>query len=115
MLHTLTPLILPFLFTLCINLLIASVTRRKTKGDRGHPCWMPLVGQKNFEGAPLISTAKEVDWMHPKTQSTISITILILVRRSLRKVQLTLSCALDKSNFRAKAHCFYFLIVWIAS
>ena len=85
-LDTFTPSILLSPSELCINQLKASTTNMNTKGERGHPFLMPLVARKNIEGDPLISTAKEVDWIHPITQSTISKAIPIWINNSFTKV-----------------------------
>ena len=59
------PWILSFLFASPIRRLIPSIKSIKSKGKRGQPCLIPLDAAKNFEGVPLISTAKFVDEMHP--------------------------------------------------
>jgi hypothetical protein len=53
--------------TLSNNLLKASMTRRKNKGDRGSPCLNPRELLKNPVGLPLTSTEKRTEEMQAKT------------------------------------------------
>jgi hypothetical protein len=42
----------------------------KRKGDRGSPCLIPLVGEKGFEGTPLMSSEKKAEEVRFKIQVT---------------------------------------------
>lgn len=61
----LTPLICPFRLASYKNKLRPSVTNRKRKGERVHPCLRPREAQKKLEGAPLIKEKNEMTKTHP--------------------------------------------------
>ena len=50
--------------------LSASATRRKIRGESGHPCQSPHFALKKGEATPLMRTAKEAVEMHPITHLT---------------------------------------------
>jgi hypothetical protein len=58
---TLTPLRSHFSFPFLANLLNASTTIRNKNGDNKEHCLIPRDAQNNIDGAPLMSTIKEVD------------------------------------------------------
>jgi hypothetical protein len=58
-----------------MSLLRASAINRNNNGERGNPFLRPHDVQKNLEGAPLIRTAKDTDWIHAIIQFTIRTTI----------------------------------------
>ena len=80
-----------FSFTIWIIVLNASTTRRKMKGESGHPYLMPLVGWKKLVGDQLIKIAKGVDCKQLIIHSTTSNYIPILISRNLIKFHPTLS------------------------
>ena len=49
----------PLLFASRIALLNPSATSRKSRGDSGQPCLIPLSAWKKGEAAPFMRTAKE--------------------------------------------------------
>ena len=105
------PLISPFNFASLINRLRPSMTRMNRRGDKGHPCLMPLETLKKFEGVPFTSTTKFADDKQPIIQLTPRRGTPIWIRMSLRKDQLTLSKAFTKSRFQIRAHLFFALVI----
>jgi hypothetical protein len=57
----LIPFKLPFPEVSFRDLLRLSTTKRKTRGDKGHPCIIPLLGLKKGEATPFIRITKEVE------------------------------------------------------
>jgi hypothetical protein len=70
-------------------LLKPSMTRRKRRGERGHPCLSPLSEEKKGEVAPLIRTAKETEEIQAIIHLMKGTSNPKCVRRSLMKDQLT--------------------------
>ena len=66
----LIPLMRPCSLASVIKRQIPSITSIKSKGDKGQPYLIPLKAVKNFEGVPLIRTAKFVEVRHPIIQFT---------------------------------------------
>ena len=105
------PWIFPTHFASPMSRLSPSITNKKRRGDKGHPCRIPFVALKNPGGEPLITTKKFVDDTHPKIEFTVSKGKPIWRRISRKKFQLTLSKALMKSSFKTRASKFFYLIV----
>ena len=91
-------------------LLRLSMTKINNNDDRGHPWRMPLEVGKNSEGIPLTKTAKQELVTQPMIQFTPIRGMSICRRRSLRKVQFTLSKALPRSSLRTMAFAFLVLM-----
>ena len=64
----LIPLMRPCSLASEIRRLSPSITSMKSKGDKGQPCLIPLEAAKNFEGVPLIRTAKLAEVRNPIIQ-----------------------------------------------
>jgi hypothetical protein len=47
-----------------------SSIRMKRKGERGSPCFIPLEGEKGFEGTPLMRMENKVEEVRLKIQET---------------------------------------------
>ena len=82
----LTPVMIPRCCAFRINRLRLSMISIDSRGERGHPCLMPLDPVKNLEGMPLTNTAKFDDITQPKIQLTPTVGIPICKMTSLRKV-----------------------------
>ena len=59
------PMMRPCSLASMIKRLSPSITSMKRKGDKGKPCLIPLEEVKNFEGVPLIRTAKFAELRYP--------------------------------------------------
>jgi hypothetical protein len=80
-------------------LLKPSATRRKSRGERGHPCLRPLSEEKKGEVAPLIKTAKVTEEIQAIIHLMKGTSNPRCVRRSLMKDQLTRSKSFERSIF----------------
>jgi len=58
---------MPFVEATLRDLMSPFVTRRKRSRESGHSYPIPLLGLKNGEASPLISTTKEIEPMYPIT------------------------------------------------
>jgi hypothetical protein len=108
----LIPLKNPFRLASKISLFKDSATIRNKKGANGHPYLRPQVALKFFDSEPLTNTTKLVDSRHPITQLTDCRFMLVCKSTNLKKNQLTLSYALERSIFITIIACFPPLIEW---
>jgi len=88
------------------------VTRRKMKGERGNPWWIPREDLKEGEGVPLTRIEKVEKLMHPMIHLTNWRFIPSWINSSLAKVQLTFLKALDKSSFIMIEGIFFSFMEW---
>jgi len=65
-----TPSKLPFFEASFIKLVNLSSTKRKRRGDKGHPYLRHLPGLKKGDVSPLIKITKDTEVMHLITQTT---------------------------------------------
>ena len=56
----------PLLLASRMSLLTPSATRKKSRGERGHPCLNPRSEWKKWDAAPLMRTMKEAVVIHAK-------------------------------------------------
>jgi hypothetical protein len=89
----------PNLFAFEIALLSPSATRRKSRGDNGHPCLKPLSEGKKEQAEPLIRTTKEVVVRQFMAQLMKGTTKPKWVSNKQINNQITLSYALEASFF----------------
>jgi hypothetical protein len=94
-----------------INLLRASTTNKKRKGERGHPRRRPCDDLKNLDEDPFIRTTKEALCKHPMIQFTMGRFMPNCNKTKCGNVQFTLSYAFDRSNLKIVALRFLFLTV----
>jgi hypothetical protein len=80
-------------------LLNPSATRRKSRGERGHPCLSPLPEEKKGEAAPLIRTTKVTEEIQAIIHLMKGTSNPRCVSSSLMKDQLTRSKAFERSIF----------------
>ena len=81
----LIPLMRPCSLASVIKRQSPSITSMKSKGERGQPCLIPLEAAKNFEGVPLIRTAKLAEVRHPVIQFTVRRGTPTWIRMSIMK------------------------------
>ena len=109
------PVSSPILAASMRNRLRPSTTRRKMSGDRGHPYLKTILALKKWDFTPFMRTAKETKEMHPITPRMKDTSKPKWINNILTYNQLTLSYALDRSNFNTVPNIFLALRLWKAS